>query len=371
VNFYDELGVARSASTDEIRQAYKALARLVHPDLCADERLRSLAEIQMKRLNQIVAVLADPEARRRYDAELEAQPLVPIRERANQPRHVLIWEQAGTWLPRNATAWVWILAAVIGITGLMLLLPRDVVQTVPLPPEAAQAQASRSPKPTAKPGVKDPQPAGESGAALLAELRATRRELEELRQEQAREPEPDRQTAPRRSPIPSKPAPSKAAAQMPEPPSYVVPPTTLPTLALPPEPPAPEVRAAKQPVRRFDGHWFYVRSSPQPKTNGLYPPEYIELRLTEDSGRVRGRYQARYHVTDQAISPEVAFEFEGPSNLPSVQLPWKGPGGAAGEITLKLVSDTSIEVNWKAYRLSDQLGLMAGTAMLVREQVRE
>jgi curved DNA-binding protein CbpA len=364
VNFYDELGVARSASTDEIRQAYKTLARLVHPDQCADEKLRSLAEIQMKRLNQIVALLADPEERRRYDAALEAKPLVPIPEPAHRPQHVLIWEKA-------RAAWVWVLAAGIGVAGLMFFLPRDAGNQTVLPPsEEPRGQTSRSPKPTAQPRVKaDPQPAGESEAALLAELRATRRELEQLRQEQAREPGPDRQTATRRGPAPSKPAPAKVAAQMTEP-SYVVPPTTQRVLP-PPEPPAYEVRAPKQPVHRFEGHWFYVRGSQQPKTNGLYPPEYIELRLTEDSGTLRGRYQARYHVPDQAISPEVAFEFEGPSNAPSVQLPWKGPGRAAGDVTLKLVSDTSIEVSWRANRLSDQLGLTAGKAILVRELVRE
>ena len=70
MNYYEELGVSRDARTKEIRQAYKTLARLLHPDGQADKRLRAMAELQMKRLNEILGILADPERRRKYDEEL-------------------------------------------------------------------------------------------------------------------------------------------------------------------------------------------------------------------------------------------------------------------------------------------------------------
>ena len=58
---YEELDVSPAATADEIRHSYKALARLLHPDQCADGGLKRLAELQMRRLNQVLAVLTDPE----------------------------------------------------------------------------------------------------------------------------------------------------------------------------------------------------------------------------------------------------------------------------------------------------------------------
>jgi len=70
MDYYEELGLKPTATSQEIRQAYKVMARLVHPDGQADERVREMAERQMRRLNQILATLTDDHARRAYDAEL-------------------------------------------------------------------------------------------------------------------------------------------------------------------------------------------------------------------------------------------------------------------------------------------------------------
>jgi len=86
VNRFEELGVARTASSPEIRRAYKNLVRLMHPDRCRDEALRRLAELQMQRLNETAAILLDPVRRRRYEAEidrpagLEALPIAVIEQ---------------------------------------------------------------------------------------------------------------------------------------------------------------------------------------------------------------------------------------------------------------------------------------------------
>src|SRR5258708_5070478 len=63
-DFYEILGVPRSASQDEIQQAYRRLARTYHPDVNSDPA----AEDRFKDISQAYAVLSDPQTRRRYDA---------------------------------------------------------------------------------------------------------------------------------------------------------------------------------------------------------------------------------------------------------------------------------------------------------------
>lgn len=62
-DFYEVLGVSRSASQDEIQQAYRQLARKYHPDVNKDPG----AEERFKDLNEAYSVLSDPKTRARYD----------------------------------------------------------------------------------------------------------------------------------------------------------------------------------------------------------------------------------------------------------------------------------------------------------------
>src|ERR1017187_5737538 len=72
MNFYEEFGVRNDASVEEIRQAYKTLARVLHPDSQMDEKLRAAAACQMKRLHEILDIFLDPRKRRAYDESLAA-----------------------------------------------------------------------------------------------------------------------------------------------------------------------------------------------------------------------------------------------------------------------------------------------------------
>ncbi len=71
-NYYEILGVARNATTEEIETAFKKRAREVHPDTVApgNSYLRQVAAEAFKDLSQAKATLLNPFEREKYDAKL-------------------------------------------------------------------------------------------------------------------------------------------------------------------------------------------------------------------------------------------------------------------------------------------------------------
>ncbi|MBA3881149.1 MAG: J domain-containing protein [Chthoniobacterales bacterium] len=63
-DYYETLGVSKSATADEIKSAFRKLARKHHPDVAKDKKA---AEEKFKQINEAYEVLSDPIKRQKYD----------------------------------------------------------------------------------------------------------------------------------------------------------------------------------------------------------------------------------------------------------------------------------------------------------------
>lgn len=66
-DYYDILGVDRNASDDDLKKAYRKLARQHHPDLQTGDHQKKAAEEKFKEINEAYEILSDQEKRKRYD----------------------------------------------------------------------------------------------------------------------------------------------------------------------------------------------------------------------------------------------------------------------------------------------------------------
>src|SRR4026208_1364754 len=97
-DFYQVLGLPRTASADEIKKAYRRLARQYHPDLPSGAKKAEM-EKKFKELNEAHEILSDPDKRKKYDqygAQWEqAEAFEKARQQAGAGAQGFRWEQAG------------------------------------------------------------------------------------------------------------------------------------------------------------------------------------------------------------------------------------------------------------------------------------
>ncbi len=367
MSYYEQIGLDRSASVEAIRQAYRALAQKVHPDHHLDPHSRRLAELQMQRLNQIVETLSNPAKRLQYDLSLDGGRVPSDTRLIHYPIELTGPRKFWHWVVRNGVWGLTGMLAVICLLVLWLVPPSDVFDSGAsgaAPPRVAQAAIRAS----------------KSGERHVSPINAIQNQETRLPIDRTQDvaPKIDELRDPVEASNDQVPVAPLPLPQTPSPASSVAPlETSLPSpeegrrqtshFETASRTPAP----AKLAEAGFTGSWFFV---PDPKRNeifGLYPPEYIELLLAERDGVLAGRYRARYHVTDRAVFPGIAFQIEG-RGAPgqSVRLGWKSPSGAKGEATLKLLEANSMEMNWWATTLSGNRELVSGTAVLIRRLVR-
>jgi hypothetical protein len=355
-NFYEEFGIRHDASLEEIRQAYRPLARVLHPDSQTDEKLKAVAARQMKRLHEILDILTDPQKRRAYDESLTADAY---------PNAILHWAShaaaepfvrpPGKFEPAQSTFryWYWILMGcmILGC-GFWYLTPRGPATPEPVPNGLSMETAPSERAPA-------PQPVERAAKHELAEPVAANR------------------------------LPATAGAALPEKPSAAKPdPPGLPEVSLPMPPALPSVAPATASSARafesrepenapavpsvhgslFAGEWFYAPSIEKPDPF-LYAPVDIEFQLSEKDGILDGQYRGRYKVPDAGVPQDVVFRVQGKSSTgASAALVWTSGDGANGEIDLDLLKPNLMKVTWWTTKLGRRLGLSSGAATLFRQQ---
>jgi len=112
---YKELGVAKTASDDDIKKAYKAAALKLHPDKAPPNKRQSY-EARFKRVNAAYQKVRDADARRKHARESTSQPFArpaPPAQELRVPLRVSVED-----LLRGATRY-----AVITSSGFTFLLP--------------------------------------------------------------------------------------------------------------------------------------------------------------------------------------------------------------------------------------------------------
>jgi hypothetical protein len=354
MNHYEELGVASDARAEEIRQAYKTLVRLLHPDGQTDERLKAMAERQLQRLNGILEILLDPRRRREYDEGLKGPRTAVGAWRRDLPGGLEgsgepVVPQWTDWVQWAVRYWIWVLVGTtcVGTAAVWWAMAPERSATAVLPAAAAQVQAHAA------------------EAAVPREARIANRggRVRQRAREVQDTPVPAAETAT---------GAQGESAAIPEPGISA----GVEMRAAVRPAPAAEASAAEPAAQpnpkaeewRFAGNWLYVPQAQEASGMG-YPAEYVELLLTEDNGTLAGRYRAKHRVSDRAVPGEVDLRLRGaaPSGKKG-RAEWTSGSGAKGVMEMTLRGPGLMSVAWWATELGRGDELSSGSAVLVWQQ---
>ncbi len=338
ITYYEELGVENTASADEIRDAFRALARLLHPDQQSDPQLKEMAERQMRKLNRIYAVLSDATRRTAYDASLNSRnaPIIVFSGSDGNLKKLLVRGGAAAAIVFGTFLLIWF----------MVTSNNEVRGQEPRLPASAKT-------------ADGPDDAGDQVARLRDQLRTVETErnsaLEQLARLGAKPLDPagaKSRIAKEESALPVSTTATTATALTELSPSS--------TAAIP-----PDENDSKATAMQFAGLWVFGKSgSASPGGKSQYSPEFIDVTVIERNGSLHGQYHSRYQVLDHGISPDVDFTFSGIPTGSTLDCAWQGPGGAKGRLTMKLLPASTVEIAWNATERGTQQWLMNGTAML-------
>jgi DnaJ domain len=355
MDFYEELGISRTASEAEIRKSYKCLTLLLHPDQQRKPELRALADGQMKRINEIVAILTHPERRRIYDETLS--------EKTSCVRQI----QPAPWIPwiRNNQGWVLVGVAFVLLLISPLLVPIfDSARSDKTHDLAAVSSASSS----RAHEHGEPSPSGGPGESRLTSMErrmsagdskpAPGSTVPNSRLSAVRTGKPSSEEA-NVAPFPSKGVPDLGIATPPGPAQLAT------------SPPLKSASPLSQTAPTLAGRWVYTPDPSDLRDPKLYPAEYVELSIAPEGSALRGVYQARYKLPSVSLNSRVTFTFEGPAgtfegSAGGTSFTWRGDAGAQGEITIRLQSADTLQVNWFATKMGSALSLGSGNAILYR-----
>jgi cytoskeletal protein RodZ len=407
MDYYEELGIAPNATEEDIRRAYRRMTKLLHPDQHTDEGVKQLAEVQMRRLNSIVAVLLDPAARQEYDYQLrleapQYQAVRPVVHKSQRRRPNWPW-----WIASTAAAIaltlvvVWFWANDLGssfrdhnptyIPAESRDTPSSAAEsTTPVRPEP-ETRAPDTSAPATPPQssfirdtptvVQAPPPSRTLARVPKPQDTATLQPTKMTLEGQQNQPVHKSLVLPNTA-VAAQAPPVTTHVDLP-PPAIAVPNTShlegpsLPVASMPAAPlkPPPEAQPSTKPVSYASpaksapvdplvGEWVYAPSEPEKKKAGFYPPEFIDLKLFSNDGRLHGQYHARYRVTDRPIPPDVEFSLS-PDNE-SNKFIWKAANGTRGTFKISSIDPNVIRIEWRTTVFGRTPALTAGTATLVK-----